>query len=95
MRSGNCVFGSESCERGLKSGKVNLVILDAAVSQNTRKHFTDMCAYRNIDLIELKDCERLGRSIGKANIMIIGVTDSGFCMKLLKKFEEGSDTTSE
>jgi ribosomal protein L7Ae-like RNA K-turn-binding protein len=95
MRSGNCVYGSESCEKGIKSGRVRLVILDADISDNTRKNFSDMCAYRGVDLIELKDCERLGRSIGKKNIKVVGITDSGFSINILKKFKEGSDSKSE
>jgi len=94
-RAGGCVFGSTQCENAIKNGKAKLVILDASVSENTRKHFLDMCSYRNIAIIDLKEDERLGRSIGKENIKIIGVIGSGFIKNILKKFEEGSDRSSE
>lgn len=95
MRSGKCVCGAEACEKGVKSGKVKMALLDYGVSPNTRKRFADMCACRGIRLIELKECQRLGRSIGKENIKIIGITDNGFCINILKKFEEGSENISE
>lgn len=95
MRAGGCVFGATQCEKALKRGKTKLVILDAEVSENTRKHFTELCNYRNIALISLKDEERLGRSIGKDSIKIIGVVDGGFSKNILMKFEEGSDRSSE
>lgn len=95
MRAGGCVFGAEQCEKAVKNGKARLIILDAVVSDNTRKHFTDMCNYRGIALISLKDEERLGRSIGKESIKVIGVIEGGFSRNILKKFEEGSDRSSE
>lgn len=95
MRAGGCVYGAAQCEKALKSGRAGLIILDAQVSENTRKHFTDMCAYRNIKCIELKDHEGLGRSIGKENIKIIAIIDNGFVMNIYKKFKEGSDLSSE
>jgi ribosomal protein L7Ae-like RNA K-turn-binding protein len=91
MRAGACIYGSEPCEKGIKSGRVKLLILDAEVSENTKKHFRDMCAYRNVEIIELKDKERLGRSIGKEHIKIVGITDSGFCDNILVRFKEGSE----
>jgi len=91
MRAGVCVYGGESCEKGIKSGKIKLIILDAEISQNTRKHFTEMCTYRNVEMIELQDKERLGRSIGKEHIKIVGVTDNGFCANILVRFKEGSE----
>jgi ribosomal protein L7Ae-like RNA K-turn-binding protein len=95
MRAGACVYGGAQCEKAVKAGRVKLVILDSQVSDNTRKHFNDICAYRNIVCIEMNDNEGLGRSIGKDNIKIIGVTDNGFSMNVYKKFKEGSDHPSE
>lgn len=95
VRAGECVFGAAQCEKAIKSGKAKLVILDGVVSENTRKQFTQLCNNRNTVLIILQEEERLGRSIGKENIRIIGVVNSGFSKNILKKFEEGSDRSSE
>lgn len=95
MRAGCCIYGAEACEKGIKSGKIKLLILDAEVSENTRKRFLEACTYRDIPVIQLKDGEKMGRSIGKEHIKIIGITDNGFVRNILMKFKEGSDSSSE
>lgn len=95
MRAGHCVYGAESCEKGVKSGKVKLLILDGDVSENTRKRFGEICAYNGIEIIQLPESERMGRSIGKEHIKIAGITGSGFVKNILMKFKEGSDSSSE
>ena len=50
-RAGSIASGEFSTEKALKSGKAYLVIVASDASQNTKKHFTDMCSYRNIHRI--------------------------------------------
>ena len=75
----------------IRSGRVKLLILDAVLSDSTKRNFVSMCGSRGIETIEVPDQDRLGRSIGKENIKIIGVTDSGFSVNILKKFKEVPD----
>lgn len=60
------------------SGVAQLVIVSEEASFNTIKRFSDMCNYRNIDMIKLGSKEALGRSIGKPDRTIVVITDRAF-----------------
>jgi ribosomal protein L7Ae-like RNA K-turn-binding protein len=83
-KAGRVVSGEETCERNLKSGKVFLVIVSADASDNTKKKFSDMCKYRNIEIRYFGEKILLGRCIGKDIRSIIAVTDRGFAGRLVE-----------
>lgn len=87
-RAGKVVSGEFSTEKAIKSNKACLVILASDASENTRKHFSDMCAYRNIRLCVYGNKEGLGHAIGKGMRTNLAVTERGFADSIRKRIEE-------
>ncbi len=90
-KAGCMVSGEFSTEKAVKGGKAHLVILASDASGNTRKHFSDMCAYRNIRLCIYGDKEKLGHAVGKGMRSSLAVTDRGLADSIRKRIEELED----
>lgn len=90
-RAGYVVSGEFSTEKAVKSRKACLVILASDASGNTRKHFSDMCAFRNMKLCIYGNKEELGHAIGKEMRASLAVTDRGFADAIRKRIEEFKD----
>ena len=88
MKAGKVASGETAAENAVKSGKAYLVIVANDASDNTRKHFYDMCVFRDIPFIQYSDKENLGRAIGKDLRSNLAVTDSGFADAIIKQVGE-------
>lgn len=82
-KAGKALCGTAVCEKGIKYSKIKLLILQDSISENSEKHFRLLCARHNVALIKVQT--PLGEAIGKAGIMIIGITDVGFKNAILNK----------
>ncbi len=80
-KAGKCVYGAEATEKGVKSGRVLLVIADAGLSERSMKDVGCMCDYYGVPLITAEK-DRAGAACGKNSIKQIGVTDKGFSDRL-------------
>lgn len=87
-KAGYAASGEFSTEKAIKSGKACLVIIASDASENTRKHFSDMCAYRNIPIYIYGNKEELGHAIGKAMRANLAVTERGLADSIRKRIEE-------
>ena len=81
-RARRLVSGSEMCEREIKQGRVCLCIVAKDASDNTKKKFSDMCGYRNIEIMFIGDRRTLGKFTGKSERTVVAITDRGFADKL-------------
>ena len=54
-KAGKCQSGEFMTEQAIKGGSAHLVIIAKDASDNTKKHFTDMCNYRNIPMYIYSD----------------------------------------
>lgn len=70
--------GSFICEKMLKSGRSNLIIIAEDASDNTKKQFTDACRYYHVPIIEYSDMETIGKTIGTDVRAVISVNDKNF-----------------
>ena len=86
MKAGKVVSGEFAVEKAIKDGKAFLVIIAEDASENTKKHFTDMCVYRNISYQIWGEKDTLGHMIGKAERASLAVTDQGFATSIQKYF---------
>ncbi len=84
MRAGKLVTGDESVLKEVRSGEAKLVVIAEDASDNTKKKFRDKCSYYNVPILEVFSRAELGASIGKAERVVIGVTDTGFAQMLQK-----------
>ena len=85
MKAGKVSSGETAAESAVKSGKAYLVIVANDASDNTRKHFSDMCVFRDIPFIQYSDKENLGRALGKDLRSNLAITDKGFADAIIKQ----------
>lgn len=84
-KAGKVVSGEFSVEKAIKEGRAFLVILAEDASDNTKKHFSDMCSYREIPILFFGTKEELGGCIGKSFRANVALVDRGFAESILKK----------
>lgn len=85
MRAGKISSGEFQTEEAIKKGNACLVILAEDSSDNTKKHFTDMCSYRNIPMRLYGSKEILGHCIGKEFRASVSVNDKGLADKIISE----------
>ena len=91
-KAGKLVSGEFSVEKGVKEGKVLLVIVSKDASDNSTKSYNDMCTYYKVPIIFYSDKETLGHIIGKEVRVSIGITDEGFSKAIMKLYDENKDS---
>lgn len=94
-KAGKLKSGEDVCERVIKAGKAELVIVARDASQNTRKKFTDMCSYRGIEIRFFGDKEPLGRYVGKDIRSVVAIEDKGFAKRLAEMIDKESEFGGE
>ncbi len=82
-KAGKAICGTAACEKAIKHGKVKLLMLQDSISQGSEKHFRMLCAGHNVAVIKVQ--APLGAAVGKAGIMVIGITDVGFKNAIVNK----------
>ncbi|WHH58978.1 ribosomal L7Ae/L30e/S12e/Gadd45 family protein [Petroclostridium sp. X23] len=90
QKAGKITSGEEPCEREIKSGKSQLIIIAQDSSDNTKKRFTQMCNYRNISFIEFGIKEKLGKMIGKEYRAVLSVKDKNFANLIIGLYNQMS-----
>ena len=91
QKGGNVKSGEFMTETTVKEGKSFLVILAADASDNTKKKFSDMCAFRDIPYREYSDKEKMGHAMGKEFRASCSITDENLAKALVKKIDGGSN----
>ncbi len=81
-RARQLASGESACELALRGGKAALVLIDQAASDNTKKKFTDACAYRRVPLCMLPE-DMLGQAIGKPGRMTATIPPGNLAKQLL------------
>lgn len=83
-KAGKTVFGAESVAKGVKSGKILLVLADHGLSERSMKDTTMMCSYYHTPLIVPAESGAAGAACGKPAIRLIGITDRSFATQLIE-----------
>lgn len=78
MRAGKLATGDEIVLKAVRANKAKLVIIAGDASDNTKKKFRDKCTSYDVPLMEVYDRVSLGRAIGKAERVVLAVTDVQF-----------------
>ena len=76
-------------EKAVKTGKAALVIVAGDASENTKKMFTNMCAFYEVPVYFYSDKETLGHAIGKQFRASLAVADEGFRNTIEKHLKNG------
>ena len=82
MRAGRITSGQEACVDLARQEQAALVLMDAGVSENTRKRMVDACRSHSVPLYELSEGS-LGHAIGKRGRMVVALKADGMAQKLL------------
>lgn len=88
VRAGRLALGYGRAETAVRGGEARLVIVSADASENTKKKFSDMAAYRNLPIIFISDRETIGRAVGRDFAVICAVTDKRFADRLGELYME-------
>lgn len=83
-KAGKVVSGETATEIAVKNMEAWLVIVATDASKNTKKHFSDMCNYRDIPYVEYGDKETLGRAIGKEYRSNMAIVDEGLANAVIR-----------
>jgi ribosomal protein L7Ae-like RNA K-turn-binding protein len=87
MKAGKVASGEFMTEKSVKSGAASMVIVAEEASANTKKNFSDMCAYYQVPLIFFGTKEELGAAIGKEFRASLAVNDDGFAKAIRQRME--------
>lgn len=87
-KAGKLVSGEFSTEKAVKTKKAHLVMVASDASDNTKKHFLDMCTYRSIAYYEYADKEMLGKCIGKDYRASLAVIDENLAKAIYMEFKK-------
>ena len=87
MRAGRVTSGQEACVDLARQEQAALVLMDAGVSENTRKRISDACRSHNVPLYELTE-GALGHAIGKKGRMMVALKPDGMAQKLLSLLKD-------
>lgn len=84
QRANKVVSGELAVEKFVQSRKAKLLIVASDVSEGTKKKYSDMAEYHQVNLITMLSKETLGECIGKSYRAAIALEDDGFIKALVK-----------
>jgi ribosomal protein L7Ae-like RNA K-turn-binding protein len=81
-RAGKTLIGTAACETGIRKGKVRLLLVQENLSQSSIRKFKSLCDKNKVDVLVVSGYDVLGLAVGRAEIMVLGITDEGFSDKI-------------
>ncbi len=78
MKAGKLLTGADGVMRGMKGGKVHLVLLASDTAVHTDKKVRALARALDVPLIATFSREEMSQAIGRTNRTVLGVTDEGF-----------------
>ena len=86
-RAGMITSGAPLCEKNIRSGKSELIIITQDISKNGMKAITDICRHYSVKYIVYSDMYALGTAIGSEGVRtVISVNDKNFADAVLTKY---------
>lgn len=81
MKAGKIKSGELAAEQSIRSGRALVAVVDEAVSERSRKRWSDMCENAGIPIVFASE---IGRAIGKEAHTVVCVQDKGFAQMILR-----------
>lgn len=91
MKAGKVAAGEFAAEQAIRAGSAELVIVSEDASENTKKKFRDMAAYRKIPFTEFLPKSELGALIGKGERSSLVITDANLAREIRSLLESESE----
>lgn len=82
LRAGKALVGTAACEKGIRRGQIRLLLLQQGLSAGSERRFIRLCERFGTQTVHIDGCDSLGRAVGRAGIMILGITDQGLADKI-------------
>ncbi len=82
LKAGRASRGAFAVEKAIKSKKAQLVIVASDAAENTKKEFSDMCAYYDAPIVFIKSKDELGRIAGRDCCACLSINDGGLANAL-------------
>jgi ribosomal protein L7Ae-like RNA K-turn-binding protein len=95
QKAGKIVTGEDTVQVSLKKKKLKLLIVAGDASANTKDRANQWKVFYDVPFLCVLDKETLSQAIGKNNRALIGVTDRGFAVQLLKAAEKTGELNTE
>jgi ribosomal protein L7Ae-like RNA K-turn-binding protein len=89
QKAGKVASGEFATEKAVKTGTAVLVIVAEDASDNTKKMFSNMCAFYQVPIYFYSDKEQLGHAIGKQFRASLAILDEGFKKTIEKHLNNG------
>lgn len=88
-KAGKLLMGADVCFTALEDNKARLVLISNDCSRNSVKRIIQMAEENGTPLVTLDfDKETLGKSLGKATVAIMAVTDTGLASSIGKNIAQ-------
>lgn len=87
-KAGKLKSGEYCVENEIKKGKAILVIVAKDASENTKKKYSDMCAYRQVPICFYSDKDNIGQCLGYDERAAAVITDEGFASGIMKEIDK-------
>lgn len=87
-KSNNLLEGYSKCDDYRNNTKIYLFIMSRDLSDKSKSKFKKHCETNNVPYIEDFSKEELGNSLGRKEVMLLGILDEGIAKKLLDLYEE-------
>ena len=88
-KAGKVVAGAQLCEKEIRAGRSELIIIADDISDAGRKAITDICTHYKKNLIVCCSMGELGKAVGaSSDRSVVSVNDKGFSEAILKKYAE-------
>ena len=87
-KSGALIEGYSKCDDYRNKSRIYLFLMSKDLSESSKKKFIKHCVEKKVPYIENFSKFELGDSIGREEIMILGVCDKNIADKLITLYEE-------
>ena len=94
-RARKVVSGEFSTEKSVKSGRSCMVIVSEEASVNTKKMFTNMCAYYKVPIYLFGTKDELGHAMGQQFRASLSVEDAGFAKSMAEQMNMNGGSLNE
>ncbi|MBP2642466.1 MAG: ribosomal protein L7Ae/L30e/S12e/Gadd45 [Firmicutes bacterium] len=84
QKAGKVSSGEFAIEKAVRSGKARMILVAADATANSKKSYTDLARYYEVNCYEVLSKEVIGTAIGKSARAAVTVTDMGFSKAILE-----------
>ncbi len=88
VRAGQAVFGEDGCRRSVSSGQCGVLLIDGAISGNSRKRYESLCESCGVRM-EILPPDLIGEATGRPGVAM-AVREGSFAQQILRCMQQDS-----